>query len=96
MPHAAKQHKSSSQPATLPCREYSGLYNYQWSQASKGFLRQVENRFCVQCKADGRLVLATVTDHIKPHRGDPALFWDLMNLQGLCARHHNAKTKAGQ
>jgi 5-methylcytosine-specific restriction protein A len=33
-----------------------------------------------------------VTDHIVPHRGDPALLWDPANLQALCARCHNRKT----
>ncbi len=32
---------------------------------------------------------ATVVDHIKPHRGDPKLFWDQENWQALCARHHD-------
>ncbi|MFC3058810.1 HNH endonuclease signature motif containing protein [Paenirhodobacter populi] len=29
-------------------------------------------------------------DHIKPHRGDQALFWDWRNLQALCAHCHNS------
>lgn len=35
---------------------------------------------------------STVADHIKDHRGDPKLFYDLANLQGLCKECHNAKT----
>ena len=31
-----------------------------------------------------------VADHIRPHRGDPALFWAEANLQTLCAACHNA------
>ena len=30
------------------------------------------------------LVLATVVDHIVPHRGDKRLFWRGSNHQGLC------------
>lgn len=30
-----------------------------------------------------------VVDHIVPHRGDPALFWDGTNLQTLCPDHHD-------
>lgn len=32
---------------------------------------------------------ATVVDHIRPHRGDQALFWDRTNWQALCAAHHS-------
>lgn len=43
-------------------------------------------RFCL----DGETVTAaTVADHIKPHRGDEALFWDVGNLQSLCASCHS-------
>jgi hypothetical protein len=34
-------------------------------------------------------VLATVVDHIKPHHGDKALFWDKTNWAGLCVDHHS-------
>jgi 5-methylcytosine-specific restriction protein A len=37
-------------------------------------------------------VQATVVDHIKPHQGDPELFWDSENLQALCAPCHSRKT----
>lgn len=30
-----------------------------------------------------------VVDHIVPHRGDPDLFWDPVNLQTLCPDHHD-------
>jgi 5-methylcytosine-specific restriction endonuclease McrA len=35
---------------------------------------------------------ANVADHIKDHKGDPALFYSLENLQGLCAPCHDQKT----
>lgn len=38
-----------------------------------------------------------VADHITPHRGSEALFWDRSNLQCLCAACHNgAKQRAEQ
>lgn len=37
----------------------------------------------------GRIVQASVVDHILPHRGDQALFWDKDNWQSLCAECHN-------
>jgi 5-methylcytosine-specific restriction protein A len=35
---------------------------------------------------------ANVVDHIVPHKGDQALFWDKNNWQSLCKPHHDAKT----
>lgn len=38
---------------------------------------------------------AAVVDHVRPHRGDEALFWDVSNLQALCKRcHDGAKQRA--
>nr|WP_259672432.1 hypothetical protein [Rhizobium sp. NLR12b] len=38
-----------------------------------------------------------VADHRKPHRGDPALFWDRNNLWCLCeACHSTEKQKEEQ
>ena len=34
----------------------------------------------------------TVVDHIRPHRGDPVLFWDEKNWQSLCKSCHDKKT----
>ncbi|WP_257572548.1 HNH endonuclease [Janthinobacterium sp. UMAB-56] len=34
--------------------------------------------------------MASVVDHIEPHRGDQALFWNKANWQSLCATHHSA------
>jgi 5-methylcytosine-specific restriction protein A len=46
---------------------------------------------CRMCRVqDGQATIATVADHIEPHRGDDLLFWDPANLQSLCARHHNS------
>lgn len=44
---------------------------------------------CRRCKAEGIVCIATVADHIEPHRGDVEAFWT-NPLQSLCARHHNA------
>lgn len=37
---------------------------------------------------------ATEVDHVRPHRGDPDLFWDADNLQSLCKPCHSRKTVA--
>lgn len=46
----------------------------------------------MECERLGRITPATVADHIKPHEGNPELFWDEDNLQPLCKRCHDSKT----
>ena len=65
-------------------------YGREWQKASKQYL--ATHPLCVQCMAEGRYVKATVVDHIRPHRGDPVLFWDRGNWQALCKEHHDRKT----
>ena len=50
--------------------------------------------WCRSCAASGLRVRATEVDHIRPHRGDRALFSDPDNLQSLCHRCHSRKTMA--
>ncbi len=56
----------------------------------ESYLRR--HRWCVACKAGGRRTAATVVDHVKPHKGDKALFWKHGNHQALCKRCHDQKT----
>jgi 5-methylcytosine-specific restriction protein A len=42
---------------------------------------------CLICTAKSHTTPADVVDHIKPHRGDRALFWDPINWQALCKMH---------
>ena len=65
-------------------------YNSKWQRARKRFLK--EHPLCCTCEEEGKYVRATVVDHIKPHRGDPILFWDEENWQPLCKHHHDVKT----
>jgi 5-methylcytosine-specific restriction protein A len=65
-------------------------YDSRWRKYRIVFLRQ--HPLCVECEKEGRLTPATVVDHIKPHKGDPVLFWDPNNHQPMCEHHHNAKT----
>lgn len=62
-------------------------YGYKWQKAREAFLR--ENPLCVRCTAEGRVTVATVVDHIEPHRGDQSLFWRRSNWQPLCSTHHS-------
>lgn len=66
-------------------------YGSKWNKARKRFLKK--HPLCAECAKQGRYVTATDVDHIVPHRGDPALFWDENNWQPLCHRCHSAKTR---
>ena len=65
-------------------------YGAKWQRERRKFLDS--NPFCVKCYEEGHITMATVVDHIKPHRGDQKLFWDRGNWQPLCEHHHNVKT----
>lgn len=62
-------------------------YGSRWQKARLTFLRA--NPLCVMCQERGQLTPATVVDHIIPHRGDQAIFWDSSAWQALCREHHN-------
>lgn len=65
-------------------------YNSRWQKARLRYLKA--HPLCVMCMKENRLVRATVVDHIRPHRGDPVLFWDESNWQALCKQCHDKKT----
>jgi len=48
--------------------------------------------WCVDCLERGVHTRATEVDHIKPHRGDPELFFDANNLASRCKPDHSRKT----
>ena len=52
--------------------------------------------FCRECARQGIRTRATVVDHVRPFRGDWALFIDPANHQSLCKRHHDQKTAREQ
>ena len=79
------------------CDEHKKLHKNDRAYASErgmALLRDTryENPFCVKCYEEGHITMATVVDHIIPHRGDQKLFWDRGNWQSLCEHHHNVKT----
>jgi len=50
---------------------------------------------CRMCAADGEVRAATVCDHVEPHRGDEAKFWN-GPFQSLCAFHHNRDKQSAE
>ena len=72
----------------------SGLYGSRWQRARLVFL--AENALCAFCQREGRTTAATIVDHVVPHKGDVALFWDIDNWQALCASHHDNEKRAAE
>lgn len=72
---------------------YQHLYGSQrWRNRSKHQLR--EHPLCAYCLEKGKIIAATVSDHVQPHHGDEVLFW-FGELQSLCYQCHNS-AKAAQ
>jgi len=100
MPNRAPIHKPSywkPRPPRVDEREKTAHqrgYDSRWQRARLAFLHA--HPLCVHCEQEGRVAPATVVDHIVPHRGDRARFWDQANWQPLCTYHHNAKTARGE
>lgn len=65
-------------------------YDAEWEKERTKYLE--EHPLCVDHKRRGFIEVATVVDHIIPHKGDKVLFWDKNNWQSLCESCHNRKT----
>lgn len=63
-----------------------------WKKLSRRMMEK--NPVCVECLKQGIIKKADVIDHIVPIRQDWSRRLDESNLQSLCYRHHNQKTKA--
>lgn len=102
MPIRPPQHRSGLARAPAPGKPkprvheargsaHSRGYGRKWQAARLGYLQK--HPLCVHCLARGHVVAATDVDHIKPHGGDPVLFWDFENnVQSLCHPCHSLKT----
>lgn len=66
---------------------YQRGYDRRWQKYRKWFLER--NPLCAVCGG-----IATVVDHIVPHKGNRQLFWDEDNHQPLCKHCHDVKTAA--
>lgn len=49
-----------------------------------------EDPLCKYCMDRGKATPATIIDHINPHRGDEALFFNYLNTQSLCKACHDS------
>jgi len=71
---------------------YQRGYTRKWQEASKGYLRVHPMCECAECKAAPAPLRAVVVDHIEPHKGDMAKFWDRNNWQAMAKVCHDKKT----
>lgn len=83
---AARRAAEESRRGSSASRGYGG----KWQRERAAYLKA--NPVCVEHRKVGRVVLATVVDHIQPHKGDQHLFWRRSNWQALCKTCHDAKT----
>jgi 5-methylcytosine-specific restriction enzyme A len=68
-------------------------YTRTWQKARAAYL--LAHPLCAECKRRGLTSLATVVDHITPHRGDMGKFWS-GDWESLCTTCHNRKTARGE
>ena len=61
----------------------------RWRKIRK--MQLSKHPLCDMCKQQGKIISATVCDHIIPHHNDLNLFYDSNNLQSLCATCHGVK-----
>jgi 5-methylcytosine-specific restriction protein A len=85
---ACKAPLAAKRLATEPGRQWYGTKEWR---ALRDQVR-LEEPLCVECLKLERVEPTTQVDHIVPHRGDKAKFFDRANLQGLCDTHHSRKT----
>ena len=91
---AAKRATERRYAQTAARHEARAFYGSQlWRRTAAAFLQT--HRLCVSCEKAGRLVVATVCDHVIPREqcSDPL---DPENFQALCDACHNRKTAEEQ
>lgn len=94
LPFARERLKPAKSWAGKPRRKSARERGYDaaWERASHEFLEA--NPFCLGCAAAGKREPSTVTDHVVPHKGDRAVFWDRTHWQPSCTWHHSVVKQA--
>ena len=83
----ATRERNARHDARRPSARARG-YDHEWRKARLEYLAM--HPHCRECSKNGLTRLASVVDHIIPHRGDKRLFWHRANWQPLCAPCHNS------
>ena len=82
--HPSRQPGAPAQPVRKSA--YERGYDARWRGYRLDFLAR--NPFCMM-RGEGCTLVATVVDHIVPHRRDQHLMWSPENHQSLCSHCHN-------
>jgi 5-methylcytosine-specific restriction endonuclease McrA len=74
-------------------------YTSAWDKAAKGHLTR--HPLCVYCEMDAwgagaRVSPASLVDHLIPHRGDSALFWNRSDWVACCTECHTGPKQAAE
>jgi 5-methylcytosine-specific restriction protein A len=80
---AARRERNARHDRRRPSAARRG-YNGEWRKASREYLARHPH-----CRMPGCNRLASLVDHIIPHRGNDRLFWDRTNWQPLCTPCHS-------
>lgn len=73
--------------------EYRKLYKLAaWRRLR--IVQLTSQPLCDRCERQGKTVAATVVNHVQPHKGDKARFFDPANLQSLCAPCHDGAVQS--
>lgn len=78
-------------------RPWRNLYKTaRWEQLRATHL--AAHPLCAECKraAPPRITAANTVHHIKPHKGDVALFFDPLNLESACKPCHDGPLQSDE
>lgn len=62
-------------------------YTTAWDKSATSF--KAKHPHCLGCRALGRVAATEVVDHVEPHKGDQAKFWNTSMWQPSCRWHHD-------
>lgn len=80
--------------ARRKCAPGRVLYNtYRWKKEVRPAIL-MRDPYCLRCAAKGIVTPSDTVNHKVRHKGDPTLFWDWNNLEGVCASCHNSDIKS--
>ena len=92
---ASERERNRRRDESLPYRKW--YKTKRWQDVRE----RVLVRDGYQCQQTGVLLIGSkgapnspVVHHIKPHRGDPALFWDESNMQAVSKEWHDRIAQA--
>lgn len=69
-------------------------YDTRWDKARAGFLAKHPRCECPDHKGKPNAPPADTVDHIRPHKGDPAVFWDRSNWRPVARACNSRKAAA--